>query len=514
MAEAGKQPANLDRQHAFRSLYLHMLEAVALHELVCDGAGHPVNYRILDANPQFRRYFGSEGQPIAGRLATELFGVADPPYLDELAAVALGGQPLRFEAHFVAADRYYDVSVVPLGVGQFATLFLDITELRTREQQMLQSQKLESLGVLAGGIAHDFNNLLTGILGNADLARTEMSPLAPGRANLEAIESAARRAADLCRQLLAYSGRGRFLVEPLSLRDLVEKMGHLLKMSAGRAVVELHLAASVPAIEGDAAQLRQVVMSLVVNACEAIGERNGKVSITVGAAPCDAEYLKGCVATDPLPEGEYVYLEVQDNGEGIPPAAMSRIFDPFFSTRFAGRGLGLPAVLGIVRGHRGGLRVGSEAGEGTTFRLLFPASKQTPSKPAAARGPTGSGRASGTILLADDEETIRNLGRRMLRAAGYEVITAADGREAIEKFTVYRDTVDLVILDLTMPHFDGEGCFCELRKLKAGVRVLLSSGYSEQETVTRFEGQGLAGFVQKPYTTGELLAKIREALQK
>ncbi len=389
----------------------------------------------------------------------------------------------------------------------------DITDQRNLEQQMLHSQKLESLGVLAGGIAHDFNNLLTGILGNADLAKTEMSPLAPSRASLEGIEVAARRAADLCRQLLAYSGRGRFIIQPLSLQELVEEMGHLLSVSISKKVVlKYHFSKGVPAVEADATQLRQVIMNLIVNASEAIGERSGVISITVGLAHCDTQYLAGCVGADNLQAGDFVYLEVADTGHGMEKATLDRIFDPFFSTKFTGRGLGLAAVLGIIRGHHGAIRVYSEPGRGTTFKLLLPASDSAAHRLDNRAQVSMPYHGSGKILLADDEETIRNLGRRMLQRAGFDVVVAADGREAIEKFTAEKDHISLVILDLTMPHFDGEACYRELRQIKPGVKVILSSGYNEQDIVSRFAGKGLAGFVQKPYTTEELLQKIREAL--
>ncbi|MBN2575839.1 MAG: PAS domain S-box protein [Deltaproteobacteria bacterium] len=639
MVDRDKQPGSLDRQQVFRSLYLHMVEAVALSELVCDETGQPVNYRILDANPQFRRCFAGEDRAIAGRLATEVFATVEPPLLADLAPVALGGQAVRFAGRIDASGRFYDISVVPLGEGHFAMILLDITErrrgeaalrfseeifrrifdlfpgpitlaetdgtiincneefcraigytraeiigrktttfstwldpaqralmyarlsqgqpvdwlefkmrqrdgqvrtmqisgrpfelagrtvvlavgrditeLRHLEQQMLHSQKLESLGVLAGGIAHDFNNLLTGILGNADLARSEMSPLAPARASLEGIESAARRAADLCRQLLAYSGRGRFLVEPISMPELVEEMGHLLQVSISkRVVLKYHFAKGLPAVDADATQLRQVVMNLIVNASEAIGERSGVISVTVGLAHCDADYLEGCLGADNLQPGDFVYLEVADTGHGIEAADLNRIFDPFFSTKFTGRGLGLAAVLGIVRGHRGAIRVYSESGKGTTFKLLFPASESGAREPEVKPAPAAAPQTTGTVLLADDEETIRSLGRRMLRAAGFQVIIAADGREAIEKFVANMKDIDVVVLDLTMPHSDGEACFRELRQLKPGVKVILSSGYNEQDIVNRFAGKGLAGFVQKPYTGSELLAKIHEVLGK
>jgi len=768
MAKDGTEQFKFDGREIFRSLYLHMVEGVALHELVCDEAGNPTDYRILDVNPQFDAYVGVAAFEAVGRLATEVYGTPEPPYLAEFARAVFSGTPARFETHFAPFDRFYDISVVPFGTRQFATVFLDIserrrseralresewylqraqhvahigsyrfdiakgtwrssqalnvlfgieddfqrdlagwlslvhpedredmhryliedvvlagrnfdrryrlvrandgsvrsvhgmgelekdasgqpivmvgiiqdvtestlkeqalreseerfrrifelipgpvtlaekdgtiiacndgfcatlgypreeilgkstrelstwvdpnqrdamyaelaqgksvdwlefkmrrrdgqirtmqifgrpfelggksvvlsvgrdiTEQRNLEQQMLHSQKLESLGVLAGGIAHDFNNLLTGILGNADLAKTEMSPLAPSRASLEGIEVAARRAADLCRQLLAYSGRGRFIIEPLDLCELVQEMGHLLTVSISKkAVLKYHFSQGIPAVEADATQLRQVLMNLIVNASEAIGERSGVISITVGLAFCEADYLKGCFGADRLQPGDYVYLEVADTGHGMDKSTMDRIFDPFFSTKFTGRGLGLAAVLGIMRGHHGAIKVYSEPGRGTTFKLLFPASESSVSTRQPTTYKSAGYHASGKILLADDEETIRNLGRRMLQRAGFEVILAADGREAIDKFAGDKDSISLVILDLTMPHADGEACYREMRRLKPGVRVILSSGYNEQDIVNRFAGKGLAGFIQKPYTTEELLDKIREALEK
>jgi signal transduction histidine kinase/CheY-like chemotaxis protein len=389
----------------------------------------------------------------------------------------------------------------------------DLTEQRNLEQQMLHTQKLESLGVLAGGIAHDFNNLLTGILGNADLAKTEMSPLAPACASLEGIEVAARRAADLCRQLLAYSGRGRFVIQAIDLQELVEEMGHLLSVSISKKVVlKYHFSKGLPAVEADATQIRQVVMNLIVNASEAIGERSGVISITTGLAHCDANYLRGCFSADGLKEDDYVYLEVADTGHGMDKATLDRVFDPFFSTKFTGRGLGLAAVLGIVRGHKGAIKVYSEPQRGTTFKLLFPASESQPRRTVAAQSPDAVHQDKGVVLLADDEETIRNLARRMLERSGFKVLLAEDGRVAVETFRAHQADISLVVLDLTMPHLDGEACYRELRHIRPDVKVILSSGYNEQDVVNRFAGKGLAGFIQKPYTREELLTKVREAL--
>jgi signal transduction histidine kinase/CheY-like chemotaxis protein len=381
------------------------------------------------------------------------------------------------------------------------------------EAKVQQSQKLESLGLLAGGIAHDFNNLLTSILGNADLAKSELSPLTPARQSLEGIETAARRAADLCRQLLAYSGKGRFRIQPLDLRELVEEMGHLLTLSISKkAVLNFHFAQDLPAVEADATQVRQVVMNLILNASEAIADRSGVIAVSTGAAWCDEAYLKGTHAAEDIPAGTYVYLEVSDTGVGMDRETLAKVFDPFFSTKFTGRGLGLAAVLGIMRGHKGAIKIYSEPGKGTSFKLLFPASEHKALGMPGAGGPAPAWKSQGTVLVADDEETIRALARRILERAGFSVLLASDGREAVELFRREHARVRMVLLDLTMPHLDGEACYRELRQIDPTVKVVLSSGYNEQDVVNRFAGKGLAGFVQKPYTADELIAMVRQCL--
>jgi len=381
------------------------------------------------------------------------------------------------------------------------------------EAKVQQSQKLESLGLLAGGIAHDFNNLLTSILGNADLAKSELSPLTPARQSLEGIETASRRAADLCRQLLAYSGKGRFRIQPLDLRELVEEMGHLLQLSISKkAVLNFHFAQELPAVEADATQVRQVVMNLILNASEAIANRSGVIAVSTGAAWCDEAYLKGTHAAEGISPGTYVYLEVSDTGAGMDRETLGRVFDPFFTTKFTGRGLGLAAVLGIMRGHKGAIKIYSEPGRGTSFKLLFPASEHAAEGMPGAAAAAPAWKSQGTVLVADDEDTILALARRILERAGFTVLLAGDGREAVEVFRREHSRVRLVLLDLTMPHLDGEACYRELRQIDPAVRVVLSSGYNEQDVVNRFAGKGLAGFVQKPYTADELITTVRQCL--
>ncbi len=393
----------------------------------------------------------------------------------------------------------------------------DITATRQAEiereqlnRKMQETQKLESLGVLAGGIAHDFNNLLTGIIGNASMAEMDLPEGSPILQYIEQINEASLRAADLCKQMLAYSGRGRFFVQRIDLSRLVEDTAQMLQISISKkAALHFHLEKTMPPIEADPTQIRQIVMNLVINASEAIGDKSGVIRFSTGVARVDRAYLSGTMMTPELPEGDYVFLEVSDNGCGMNAETQARIFDPFFTTKFTGRGLGLAAVLGIVRGHKGAMKVDSEPGRGTTFRLLFPAATgpfepgpPSPSTPAEWRG-------EGTVLLVDDEDTIRTTVARMLRSMGFDPVLAANGREAVEVFRAEPSRFALVLLDLTMPDMDGEQTFAELRKLRTDVRVVLMSGFNQQEVLVRFTGKGLASFLQKPFT----IASLRDVMQ-
>lgn len=381
------------------------------------------------------------------------------------------------------------------------------------ERKLLETQKLESLGVLAGGVAHDFNNLLTGILGNAGLMRLELPEHSPVQEMLADIEHSALRAADLCKQMLAYAGKGRFVVQRLDLSALVEDTARLLQLSVSKkAVLSFDLTADLPRIQADATQLRQIVMNLVINASEAIGEQSGRIVVTTGLMTADRAYLTETYLSPDLPEGDYVFLEVSDNGMGMSAATRARIFDPFFTTKFTGRGLGLAAVLGIVRGHRGALKVYTEPGRGTSFKLLLPCVDGPAENADAAAGRQPRWTGEGTILVVDDEETVRTVASRMLKAHGYQVVLAADGREALARFRERAGEFRLVLLDLTMPHMNGEETFREMRHLQPDARVLLMSGFNEQEAVNRFTGKGLAGFLQKPFTPESLLSKLQEVL--
>ncbi len=388
-------------------------------------------------------------------------------------------------------------------------------EKRKLENQIQQTQKLECLGVLAGGIAHDFNNLLMVMLGHSNLASRQLPTLSPVRENVREIERAAQRAAELCRQMLAYSGKGRGAVTRVSLRDLIDDMADMLEVSVSKkAVLRVRHADGIPPVDGDASQLRQVIMNLILNASEAVGERSGVISISTGAVTADSATLADAWAAADLAPGLYVYVEVADTGVGMDPETLSSIFDPFFTTKFSGRGLGLAAVLGIVRSHRGAVVVTSEKGRGSVFRVLLPpASGAEPARKAQAEKHAREKALAGTVLLADDEETVRALEKAMLEAIGCTVILAEDGRDAIEVMRSRGSDVDCLLLDLTMPHMNGREAVSELRRLGWETPVVVCTGYDTAEVSTTFEGLDIAAVVQKPFDLNTLGEAVRKALK-
>ncbi len=396
----------------------------------------------------------------------------------------------------------------------------DITSRKLAEQEaeslqrkMQETQRLESLGVLAGGIAHDFNNLLTVILGNASLVELDerASPATAG--HVEKIKQASNRAADLCRQLLAYAGKGAFTIEQLSLNSIARDTVHLLELSAQRqAALDFALAKDLPLVEGDPSQLQQVIMNLVLNASEAIAEKGGRIRLTTSRVDLVRGELADALPSPDLAAGIYACLEVADNGCGMSPEVRARIFDPFFTTKFTGRGLGLAAVLGIVRSHRGALTVHSEPDRGSTFRVYLPAtaSAAPPPKP-----PTRDrGASTGVILVADDDEALRPLFAEVLSRLGFTPVVTADGDEALAAFTAEPERFTAALLDLTMPGKDGLQTLRELRRIRAELPCVLVSGYSEHEARARGDVREFTDFLQKPFTPESLNAVLRRATSR
>jgi signal transduction histidine kinase len=392
----------------------------------------------------------------------------------------------------------------------------DHLEERARQDERLrQSQKMESIGILAGGVAHDFNNLLTGVLGNASLALDYLPESSPVRRPIQDVVEASERAAHLTRQLLAYAGKGRFVVEEIDLSQQIRQIAALIHTSIPNAVqVQLNLADNLPCIEADASQLQQVVMNLIINGAEAIAEgQTGTVIVTTGVQEASEKYLRSMEFDPPMDPGRYVFMEVIDSGVGMDAEMQAHIFDPFFTTKFAGRGLGLAAVLGIIRGHAGALKIYSTPGRGTTFRVLFPVSKNRDQvTKAEAVDDAHALNGGGTVLVIDDEALVRNVAKAALERSGYAVQVCADGRAGIEAFRTTAAGVSVVLLDMSMPNMSGEETYKRLMEIKSDVKVVLSSGYSEKEAVSRFAGKGLAGFIQKPYSSARLAEVIDSVL--
>jgi two-component system, cell cycle sensor histidine kinase and response regulator CckA len=504
-----------------------ILDNVPDHAWVKDAHG-----RFVAVNAALARALRRQPDEIIGKTDDQLFP-ADlaAKYRDDDHMVMRARAPQRLEDRLVdARGRQFDLETIKTPIfdaqGEVVGttgIARDVTdrkraeeERRLLEAKMRDAQKLESLGVLAGGIAHDFNNLLMGILGNANLARLELAAESPALMTVSDIETAALRAAELTKQMLAYSGKGRFVIQRLDLSAVVREMTSLLgSVVSKKATLRLDLGPSLPPIEADASQIRQVVMNLLTNASDALRDEPGLITITTGEVVADREYLTSSFADEELPEGRYVYLEVSDTGCGMDEATKGRIFDPFFTTQFTGRGLGLAAVLGIVRGHQGTIRVYSEVGRGTTFKLLFPAAEAAVEPAGEQSDPSANAwSGSGLILLVDDEETVRVVARRMLERLGFRVALASNGRVALRVLEARATEVTAVLLDMMMPEMSGEETFREIRRRYPSLPIVLSSGYNEPDATARFVGRGLAGFIQKPYRVEELRETLRGVLEK
>jgi PAS domain S-box-containing protein len=390
----------------------------------------------------------------------------------------------------LTVDPILDDDGAVTGAVQIAS---DVTEKRRLEEQFWEGQKFETIGTLAAGVAHDFNNLLTSIMGNASLVLSTLPAGSTFRDQLDDVVKSSQRAADLTKQLLAYSGKGRHFLQKLDLTSVVERTQNLIEATVGKKVsLEVRLARSLPSIEADANQLQQVILNLVSNAAEAIGEESGVIRIRTGV---DASHR--------------VYLEVRDTGCGMDSETRSRIFDPFFTTKFTGRGLGLAAVAGIARGHRATLNVNSSPGQGSTFRISFPAVEEVVAD--SLSRPQEDLAGSGTVLVVDDEDVVQRIARATLEMRGYRVLLASDGLEAIRAIRE-NPNVAVVLLDLTMPVMGGAEAVDEILSINPALQVIVSTGYSHQEAVARFGNKGIAGYLHKPYTSRQLAERVKTAL--
>ncbi len=501
----------------------------ALNVMICIIDGKE---RFVYANQAHYALHGHPGKNLVGMTLLENLGPVAYQEIAPYIAKALAGERVRFEttipAEVLGRELYFVSTYVPRinadgTVNGFYSLSENLSDQRAAEferqaleKRMMQSQKLESLGVMAGGIAHDFNNLLASVMSSAGLVRRGVAAGDDVDEDLEQIEMAAQSASDLCRQMLEFAGKGGSEESQFDLRALVREMHDLLEVSIPSGVeLRLELDDPMGSVHADPGQLRQVVFTLVANASEAMGGRSGAITVRAYESELDREALSNTYLDDELPAGRYAVLEVKDNGSGMTPEVVACLFDPFFSTKFTGRGLGLASTLGIVRSHRGAIEVKSEPEVGTRIRIALPIHGNAEKQPLRhSAPPVDDWQGEGTVLVVDDDPGLRRASRRILEGCGLEPLMADGGEAALDILREHGTAnVDLIVLDLTMPVMDGAETLSEIRKLDPDVKVLLCSGFSEAEVRERCDGLEYSGMLPKPFGFTAFASTIRTILE-
>jgi len=481
-------------------------------------------------NPALGEMFGYDTGELVGRHVNMLMPETEAREHDEHIRCHLETHTSKAMDKTVETRAMHrDGSVFPIEIKRsemrlgdtvyFVAVIHDISGRKAREEEEEQlqrkiehTQRLESLGVLAGGIAHDFNNILAAIQGNAELLKMQIDGNQESREHLDNIEAGCSHAADLCRQMLAYAGQGRYLIQQINVSELVRSMARLIEVSIPKNVqLEYHLDTDVPMVECDVAQLEQVVINLLTNAAEAIGDASGTITITTGSTLTDTNTLEHCYGSEELRSGEHVYIEVVDDGCGISDETRQHMFEPFFTTKFTGRGLGMSAILGIMRSNHGCIQIDSRPGCGSAIRVFLPPAKGKVKQSMEETMP-GHFTASGMVLVVDDEPAVQKVACRMLAHMGFETLTANDGDESLDVYQRHQDEIVVVLLDLTMPKMSGDKVFEALQRIRPDVKVLISSGYGEARLSERFRGQQSIAFVQKPYNVKQLRQAMRKIL--
>ena len=431
-------------------------------------------------------------------------GIVELCYLEE--------RPLMDEGPFLREERSL-INAIALQLRRIVERKMIEEEKKVLERQMQQAQKLESLGVLAGGIAHDFNNILAIIMGYCGLTKLDYDT---AEKNMPHIEMAVERAAALCRQMLSYAGKAPIILSPVNMRMLVDEMVTMLKASLPQnSEIDPDLATEIPFIKGDASQIKQIIMNLIINASEAIGTEHGKIRVSLATTSVIAGQSDRDYNGKSIPPGEYVCLEVTDNGCGMDEEIKWRIFEPFYTTKFTGRGLGMSAVLGIINSHGGALQLHSQLGQGTTFKVYLPVQKNDSAinKNMSGAVPSPPWRGSGTILLVEDEDQVRLVAKALLKNIGFTVLEAMNGKEALELYQRNATDISVVLTDMGMPVMDGYELFYELKKLNPGLPIIVSSGYGDDEVGSRIGTDNIAGLISKPYGLDQLRDVLKRALE-
>ncbi|MBW2526245.1 MAG: PAS domain S-box protein [Deltaproteobacteria bacterium] len=515
------EAAAVESERLFRTLF----DQAGDYILLVDPTD-PAGPTIIDANQSACDKHGYSRDELLGMRMIELDAPEMRPLVPGWAKKLMEGESLVFETVHLRKDgSTFPVEVsaklIPIaGEPRIFAIERDITERKEAEQereklhdQLLQTQKLESLGVLAGGVAHDFNNLLAAMLGNAELLLRGLEKESALHDYAAGIALSAQRAAEIVRQMLAYAGSPQCVAEPIDLPQVTHEMGSLLEAGMPKSVsLDFSSAPNPPAIEGDPSRVGQVVMNLITNAADALGEKGGTIRVRCGERHCDSDFLRATYLDEDLKPGPYAFVEVSDDGPGMDRATLDRIFDPFFTTKTEGRGLGLAAVLGIVRAHRGAIRIESSPGSGTTIAALFPAlSGSTPPQRAASPEPTPWG-AGHTILLVDDEPAVLAVAQSMLGELGFDVVATASGEAAMEACRADPDRFSAVVLDASMPGMGGPACLAELLRMRPDLAVLLVSGHDKNTVQHRFGQERRV--LCKPYRLAELSEHLHALLDQ
>ncbi len=425
-------------------------------------------------------------------------------------------------AEVMRDNSHWEVSWIPINRSVHLTYIMDITERklaeeerRLLEQQFHHAQKLESLGVLTGGIAHDFNNIMTIILGYCYMASKYLSSEQDFKESFQKVEAAANRASDLCRQMMTYAGNHPTELEKIMLVQQVDEVVNMLQSTLKKNVtIELGLSKNVPIIIGDNSQIQQIAMNLVINAAEAIGEDNGTIKVSVSKTVVEAGKTMTDAFGTVIPPGSYACLEVTDTGCGMGKETQKRIFEPFYTTKFTGRGLGMSAIRGIVKSHSGALLLTSTPGIGTTFKVYFPVPAPAGASETVPTTPALTSRAAGTVLLVDDEEILSSMSTSMLGAMGFTILTAQNGREALDVYHAHSSKIDVVLLDLLMPVMGGIEFYHVLRTLSSSIPIVMCSGYGSDSVDDIIHNDERTAFIYKPYKPEELSGVLMKMIDK
>jgi len=499
-----------------------LIESATVIIIGVDEAGH---LRVFNRTAERITGYGREEWVELEWLEVLFPGEEFAPARDALTAMIRGELNAELETLLIARDGeerliawecrcvHYQDEPISLMFGMDLTeRALAERERHDLERKLLDMQKLESLGVLAGGIAHDFNNLLTAILGNSQLAKMQTVRHSPVHQYLMEIERTSLQAADLCKQMLAYSGQGKIEVRFIDVNRVIRDMSQLLRISVDRKVhLSFDLVHSLPLIQGDVSQIRQVLMNLIINASEAIGNKEGSIWVSTGTVHGAKKLFRGTPVTGEPQERDYIFVSITDTGCGMDEETRAKLFDPFFTTKFTGRGLGLAAVLGIVRGHGGTLELTSKVGEGTTFTLLFPKA-EIDELPGRDEEPAvePAWNAKGLLLVVDDEESVRTLTRHMVESFCFRVQEAANGREAIEQFKEKPQAFTAILMDVTMPVMSGMEAYKQIRAVRPDIPVLFLSGYMRDGELQTLNGA--TDFLHKPFKIDDLKGKLRSLI--